>query len=224
MTQPGRTSMATLRWMAQLLRASLLLLCTLPVMAWAQSSPPTTDTASSVVSAPTQARAQVQSLYDYQENQQLMLDAHIHVQLSEEMKTALAHEIPLVFITHIALEEARQFLGIPYDRARVTIEYRTQLQYFGFNQAWVLQNQRNRKVETFSNLDAALDTLGTMSGFALTDLAKLHPDTQYQIKLKLSLDPWQLPSPMLIETLISPSWHLESEWHYITLQSPKSWL
>ncbi|KUJ71201.1 DUF4390 domain-containing protein [Thiomicrospira sp. WB1] len=169
-------------------------------------------------------RIEVRSLYDYQESQQLMLDARIKLTLPSDVVEALHHEIPIAFETDITLDESRSLLGIPYQRNRVRIQYQTRLQYYGFNQAWVLHNQRNQKVQSFSTLEEALDTLGTLSGFALTNLATLHPNTEYHMGVRMSLNRWALPSPMMIDALFSSAWHLDSDWKTIQIQSPKSWL
>lgn len=192
---------------------------------WAQAKTPadtTQETATASPAAP--GRIEVLSLYDYQDNQQLILDARIRLSLPPAVMDALQHEIPMTFQTEINLDESRSLLGIPYQRNRVQIRYQTRLQYYRFNQAWVLHNLRNEKVQSFSSLEEALETLGTLSGFALTNLATLHPNTEYHMGVRMFLDRWTLPSPMMIDALFSPAWQLDSGWESIQIQSPKSWL
>lgn len=168
----------------------------------------------------------IQIIYfnDYQDNQQLVVDASVQFQFQKTVLTALQHEIPLTFNTEIELNEVHSILGMNMHRNRVTIQYQSQLQYFGYNQRYIISNKRNKKVQSFNNLKDALHTLGTLSSFRITDLAELHPNTLYAIKLRVSLNKWQLPTPLIIDALWSSDWHLDSDWSNIQIQSPKSWL
>lgn len=168
----------------------------------------------------------IQIIYfnDYQDNQQLVVDASVQFQFQKTVLTALQHEIPLTFNTEIELNEVHSILGMNMHRNRVTIQYQSQLQYFGYNQRYIISNKRNKKVQSFNNLKDALHTLGTLSSFRITDLAELHPNTLYAIKMRVSLNKWQLPTPLIIDALWSSDWHLDSDWSNIQIQSPKSWL
>lgn len=161
---------------------------------------------------------------DYQQDHQLLLDSESHFHLSEELISALHHEVPLNFKTEIRLVEETKWLGFTFKRTRQSIEYHTQLNAYGFNQRYVLYNNRNRKVQTFQTLESALQTLGTLQAFPVIPLSELHPDQSYRLKMKISLDPWKLPAPLVIESLYNSEWRLSSDWFEVTIHTPKSWL
>lgn len=167
---------------------------------------------------------QILYLNDYQEDQQLVVDASAKFHFPPKVLSAIHHEIPLTFTTEIELNEIRTLLGIPFSRNRTQIVYRTELQYIGYNRTYVIANKRNQKVQSFDSLKEAMKTLGTLSNFRIADLADLHPDTLYAVKMRISLDQWQLPTPLIIDTLWSSDWQLDSDWRSIEIQSPKSWL
>lgn len=192
-----------------------LLLSLLPVLAWASSDTPETENLGQI---------NVLYLNDYQDDQQLKIDAQISINLSDKIKAALVNEVPLFFVTEIELNEQYDFLGFDAIRNRVSIRYETQLRYFSYNRSYVLINQRNQKVQNFSNLKEALRTVGTLDNFKITDLANLHPTTLYKMQLRIRFDPWALPTPMIIDTLFTKGWNLESPWHKIEIHSPNSWL
>jgi hypothetical protein len=171
----------------------------------------------------TKGMIHIDQLSDYHENQQLKVDAQVNIVLSQRMKDALQHEIPLTFETELQLNERFNFLGLNLTRNRVHILYKTKLYYFTYNGLYFITNLRNGQTQSFESLKEALNTLGTIDNFMLTDLAELHPNTRYTLKLRLKFDPWDLPSPLLIETLVSQDWHLSSGWHDVTIQSPSSW-
>lgn len=171
-----------------------------------------------------QADIQVRYLNDYQIDQQLVLDARVDFKLDPMITEAVNHEIPLNFITEIELNESTSLMGFNLSRNRVTIVYESQLNYFGFNQIYVITNKRNQKVQSFSSLSEALRTMGTLSNFNLANLSDLHPDTLYTIKIRVSLNQWKLPTPLILDALWNSAWQLDSGWHQIQIQSPKSWL
>lgn len=166
----------------------------------------------------------IRYLNDYQSDQQLLLDSSIRFSLPDEILKAVQHEIPLTFETEIELNEVHPMLGIEIERNRVHIRYQTQLRYIGFNRRYIISNRRNNQVQAFENLKDALQTLGTLSNFKLTDLADLHPDTTYIINMRVRLNKWELPTPLIIDSLFRQNWHLDSGWRSIEIQSPKSWL
>lgn len=188
----------------------------LPFSLYAQSQTETDE-------QPPAGQIRIDQLSDYHENQQLKADAQINITLSQRMQEALRHEIPLTFETEIELDERFNFLGINLTRNRVHILYKTKLYYFTYNHLYFITNLRNNQTQSFDNLKEALNTLGTLDSFTVTDLAELHPNTRYTLKLRLKFDSWDLPSPLLIETLISNDWRLSSGWHDLTIKSPSSW-
>jgi hypothetical protein len=161
---------------------------------------------------------------DYQQDQKLLLDSESRFKLPEAIVTAINHEIPLTFKTEIRLLEKNQRLGFDYDRTRVSIEYQTHLYVEGVNQRYFLYNSRNLKTQSFTTLESALLTLGTLQSFPIINLAELHPKQHYTLKMRISLDHWQLPAPLLMESLFKSHWQLDSGWFEVDIQTPGSWL
>jgi len=161
---------------------------------------------------------------DYQQEQQLLLDSESHFNLPEAVIKAIHHEVPLTFKTEIVLSEQTQRLGLTFERTRVAIEYDTRLYVVGVNRRYVLHNSRNHNEQSFESLESALLTLGTLQGFPIIQLSELHPKQHYALKMRISLDYWQLPAPLLIESLFANHWQLSSDWHEVSIQTPESWL
>ncbi len=169
------------------------------------------------------ASATVVQILDYQEDQQLLIDANIKIILSEEMQRALKHEIDLFFITKVELEKKTSILALEFFKNQTTIHYKTKLTYSNYSQTYRLTNFRNQQTRQFPTLAEALYTLGAIHHFPITSLANLHPGKTYQIKLKLELLPWKLPSPLIITALTQAEWQLNSDWYKIKIHAPKSW-
>ena len=161
---------------------------------------------------------------DYQQDQKLLFDSESRFNLPEAIITAINHEIPLTFTTEIKLSEKNQRFGIGYERTRVSIKYKTRLYVEGVNRRYFLYNARNLKEQNFNSLESALLTLGTLQSFPIIPLSELHPKQRYTLKMRISLDHWQLPAPLLLEALFKPQWQLNSDWYEVNIQTPGSWL
>jgi len=162
-------------------------------------------------------------LKEHIQDQKLMLSAEIDFKLPEQVVSAIHHDIPILFKTEMVLLEEKSFLGIPFKRVRKSIEYRTELYAYGVSRYYVLYNHRNHKRQTFQTLEDALQTLGTLQALPVMSLTELHPEQVYLFKIRISLDKWRLPPPLLIDALFEPYWQLDSGWQTLKLRTPKSW-
>ncbi|MDG6778941.1 DUF4390 domain-containing protein [Thiomicrorhabdus sp. zzn3] len=166
----------------------------------------------------------IMQVTDYQENEQLLFDSQTQFHLPQALIDAIYNEIPLTFETEIIFTEHQRLIGIKYDRERVNIRYQTQLSYSSFHNRYTLENQRNQNRQHFSSLNKALATLGTLAAFPVLSLSELHPGQKYTLKLRIRLNYWRLPAPMILNALFNPEWQLDSDWFETTLYTPKSWL
>ncbi|HHT00473.1 MAG TPA: DUF4390 domain-containing protein [Thiomicrospira sp.] len=160
---------------------------------------------------------------DYQKDKQLLLDSESVFNLPDEVIEAIHHEVPLSFKTQIELTEASSILGFEYQRTRSLIEYRTVLYAYGVNRVYSLYNNRNQKTQTFKTLEEALKTLATLKAFPIANLLELHSKQRYTLRMRISLDYWNLPAPLILRALFTPYWQLDSQWLETTLTTPLSW-
>ena len=161
---------------------------------------------------------------DYQQDKQLLIDSESRFNLPETVIEAIHHEIPLSFRIQIELTESSQILGIKYQRNRNIIHYNTDIYAYGVNRLYALYNNRNKNAKTFKSIEDALTTLATLQAFPIASLSELHPKQMYTLRMRISLDFWKLPAPLILEALLSPSvWQLDSGWFETSLQTPLSW-
>lgn len=166
----------------------------------------------------------IMQVTDFQEDQLLMFDSQTQFHLPDAVIDAIHNEITLTFETSIIFTEHHRMLGIKYDRERRNIQYQTQLHYSAFNNRYTLTNERNLNTQTFGSLKKALTTLGTLASFPVLSLSELHPGQKYTLKLRIRLNPWRLPAPMVLNSLLDSDWQLNSGWFETTIYTPKSWL
>ncbi len=174
-----------------------------------------------------QAHAQkaisIDKIIDYQQDKQLMIDSASSFNLPEHVIEAIHHEIPLNFKIQIELLEKSKLLGFDYHRVRNQIEFHTELHSAGVNRLYALYNSRNHKAQTFQRLEEALQTLATLQAFPIASLSELHPEQSYTLRMRIKLDYWKLPAPLLIDAIFTDNWLLDSQWYETTLQTPLSW-
>ncbi|UQB42049.1 DUF4390 domain-containing protein [Thiomicrospira microaerophila] len=143
---------------------------------------------------------------------QLLMSAQVDMDLPEEIRQAIEHEIPILFKTQIQLEQQSQFLFFRSRQKQVDISYLTELSYSHFYQRYTLHNLRNNNRLHFSSLDNALQTLGRFDDFLLADLNQLHAGLNYSLKLRISVDWLQLPAPILSHALFNRAWFYNTGW------------
>ncbi len=152
------------------------------------------------------------------QNQQLALTATVDFTLSEEVLSAIYHDIPILFKTEIILFEKSKFLGFPIETTQKKIEYYTELYAYGVNRYYVLYNHRNHKRQTFQTLEDALQTLGTLQALPVVNQSVLLSGKHYFLKVRISLDRWKLPPPLFMNALLNPLWQLDSGWQEVKIQ------
>ncbi|WP_321277244.1 DUF4390 domain-containing protein [Thiomicrorhabdus indica] len=172
---------------------------------------------------PTQNKIVILKVVDYRDKQFLKIDSNSRIQLNDKIFDAINHEINLNFKIQMQLTEANRLLGIPYQRTRKSIDYHVKLLSEGLDQTFHLYNSRNGHTQSFRDIDDALETLSTIKAFEIAELSELHPRQIYTLRIRISLDIWKLPTPLLLEALFTDNWQLNSGWFETTLKAPQSW-
>lgn len=170
-----------------------------------------------------EANIVILKVVDYRDSQHLKIDSNSRITLSERVLNAIDHEVLINFKIQLQLTEANRIMGVPYQRTRKDLEYHVQLFAYGVNRQYMLYNSRNSQMQTFRQLEPALETLSTLKGFEIAELSELHPKQKYTLRMRISLDRWKLPAPLLLEALFSQDWKLDSGWFEVSLTAPQSW-
>ena len=162
-------------------------------------------------------------IIQYRDDQTLKFDSNSLIQLPQRVLTAIDHEVLLNFKIQMQLTETNNILGFEYQRTRKNIDYHVELFAHGFNRKYTLFNTRNAQFREFSQLEPALETLATLKAFDIAELNELHSQQTYTLRIRISLDKWKLPAPLLLEALFSDDWELDSGWYSVSLTAPQSW-
>ncbi|AEG32280.1 hypothetical protein Thicy_1522 [Thiomicrospira cyclica ALM1] len=157
-------------------------------------------------------------LNESQQGGQLLLDAQGDILLSPGLMEAIDKGIKVYFRTQVEVRQQKSGLMAWHQPVITQIDYLTELSYSRFYQRYTLVNQRNGNVRHFQNINQALNTLTRLQSFPLLPMSQLHPGLDYQIRLKFSVDYWQLNAPLLTHALFNRDWRLASRWNHVPVQ------
>ncbi|WP_234968911.1 DUF4390 domain-containing protein [Thiomicrospira sp. ALE5] len=164
------------------------------------------------MAAATPGHINIIHLNESQQNEQLLLDAQGDIALSAGLLEAIDKGITVYIRTEVEVRQLKSGL-MAWHRPIITrLEYLTELSYSGFYQRYTLYNQRNGNLLHFQDINQALNTLTRLQSFPVISMSRLHPGLDYQVRLRFSIDHWQLNAPLLTHALFNPDWRLSSGW------------
>jgi hypothetical protein len=145
-------------------------------------------------------------------HQQLLMQAQLVIDLPQEIRQAIAQEIPILFKTRIRLQQQRNLFIFHLPKPVQRFEYQTELRYSHFYQTYTLHNLRNGNRLSFSQLDEALMVMGRFQDFPITDLSQLHTGLDYQLQVAIAIDWRQLPATLFSHALFNQAWQYSTGW------------
>ncbi len=152
----------------------------------------------------------IKSTHAYTEESTYYLDTLFDFNLTEEADKALHHGISLEIHTHFQLRLKRKWL---WDKtiSEKTIVYR--LEHKPLTKNFLTTNLNTGLRNSYSNLDAALSYINSVSRMELFDQSMLLKDKNYIARIRIFLDIGALPSPMRPQAYFSSNWDMSSKWY-----------
>ena len=147
--------------------------------------------------------------HTYTENEIYFLDAVFDFKLTEEANEALLHGIPLQIHTKFQLRLKRNWLWDKTISEKVVV---VKLEHMPLTNNFLTININTGLRNSYSNLEAALNHINTISGLELFDQALLQVENSYIARIKTYLDIGSLPPPLRPQAYFSSEWDLSSEW------------
>ena len=182
---------------ATLLVATLLVL--LPVMlAWSQ------DSSKRVGSF--EVRSASLTLVDGVQE----LDARLQLVLSAEALKALSSGVTLTIELSLEVIRVRRLM-LDDGEAELSITY--ELQYLPLSQRYIVRSINSGDRDSFATLYSALNNLGRLQSLPVIDDAILNPNSDYRVRLRVSLSTRQYSAPFRFLFFWRDEWDLKSEWY-----------
>ncbi|MDX1519619.1 MAG: DUF4390 domain-containing protein [Gammaproteobacteria bacterium] len=151
----------------------------------------------------------VDSLDSEKVDNQYLLSARVTYTFSEEVLKALEHGVALYFNVQVKTSMKRPLLWDKIIKNEI-LKYR--LEYHPLSQRYLLTDYKTFDHYDFRTLEAALNSMGSIRNFPVTDTGSLSEDGRYQTSIRVSLDGKSLPAPLRPLSYISPDWRLSSNW------------
>ena len=143
-----------------------------------------------------------------EEEDDLVLSAEFHFELTPALEQALEKGIPLYFVIEFELLRKRP-LWFPEKVAQWSITYR--VSYSSLTRQYRVSS--GPLGQTFESLADVQRFLGHVSSRPVARIDDLVKGARYEAGVRERLDVNQLPKPFQINALASREWQLSSDWH-----------
>ncbi len=140
-------------------------------------------------------------------------NAQIHYEFSNGVLEALNNGIPIFITMEIEVYRERWWRN----KNIASLKQTYMLLYHALTEKFVLNNLNSGNQSNYSDLDSALEALGTVNNLPLIDLKLLSKGSTHLVKLRTYLDLESLPGPIRPIAYLSPEWRLESDWYIWSL-------
>lgn len=144
-----------------------------------------------------------------------LLDAAARLALTSTVRDALDSGVDLTIRWEIEVTRRRDW-WLDADVARVVQRYR--LEYHALSLQYVVTNLNTGQRRAYTRLAVALNRIGNLIGFPLVDSVLVEPPQRYTGHVRLLLEQGSLPLPLRPMALLSPSWHLRTQWHELSFE------
>lgn len=143
------------------------------------------------------------------EDSQFMLDARIQYAFSDKALEALDNGVPLTLLVHIQVRPAKSWVWTP---SLVDQSFRYRIRYKPLSESYLVTQLPGAGGRGYVSRDAAINALGDIRDLHLLNRERLEPGTDYQVRIRVSLDVEQLPLPLRPTAYLHPDWKQSSHW------------
>jgi len=137
-----------------------------------------------------------------------LLNATFHIELSPGLEDALKKGVVLYFQTEFDLTRSRWYW---FDEKSALVQRQTRLSYQPLTQQYRIASEGF----TFSakTMSEALQAVGSVGGWRVIDGAQLDSGKAYTASLRMALDLSKLPKPFQVNALNNRDWNVSSDWY-----------
>lgn len=144
-----------------------------------------------------------------------LLDAAARLGLPPAVRDALDNGVALTVRWEVEVTRRRDW-WLDAEAARVVQRYR--LEYHELSLQYVVTNLNTGERRAYTRLAVALNRIGYLRGFPLVDRMLVEPTERYTGHVRMLLEHGTLPLPLRPVALLSPSWHLGTQWHALSFE------
>lgn len=144
-----------------------------------------------------------------------LLDAVARLELTPTVRDALDSGVELTIRWEVEVTRRRDW-WLDADVARIVQRYR--LEYHELSLQYVVTNLNTGQRRAYTRLAVALNRIGNLIGFPLVDRLLVEPPQLYTGHARVLLEHGTLPLPLRPMALLSPAWHLGTQWRELSFE------
>jgi len=153
---------------------------------------------------------EVRSAYVNVDGGVFQLNARMVFPLNDDIRRALKDGVTLYFDLQALVERRRRYW---MDATVVDITLRRELSWHEVSERFVVRDVERGELENFTNLDLALQAIGTVDNWPVVVEPQLDADGSYEIRVRASVRRGSMPDALRTLIWWSDSWHRSSEWY-----------
>ncbi len=161
---------------------------------------------SAVTLAAEKGHIQIESFTLRESAEGYQIDVEADITLNRTLKKALKKGVELYFVTRFLVMKPRWYW---LDEEVARCKERIGLSYHALTRQYRLIHRA--QLQSFTTLEAALQTLGQQSDLLVEEHIPLDQETEYTAILQIWLDVSRLSKPFQLEWLDTQDWNLSSE-------------
>ena len=142
------------------------------------------------------------------------LSAQVRYPLNERIRDALHDGITLSFDLEVAVTRQRRLW---FDADVLKLDVRRDLSYHVVSDRYLLSGAPGQDIETFANIEAALERLGDISDWPIIVDSQLTGEGPWQVNVRAGVRRGRMPDALRALVFWSDAWHRTSEWYRWTL-------
>ncbi len=144
-----------------------------------------------------------------------VLDADINLVLNSTLEDALSKGINLYFLIELEVSRPRDYW---FDETIAEPERKLRIYYHLLLRRYVVEIGYTTR--TTATLGEALAMLGQVEGWQVLDRGALKAGRHYDARLRLRLDPTQLPKPLALGGGGGEKWEIATPWYHWSFDAP----
>src|SRR5262252_7183121 len=156
------------------------------------------------------ARFEIRSAYVEPVDGIYLLTAQLRFDLPDGARQAVRDGVVLTLDVDLVLHRARRFW---FDASVASLAQHYDVSFHALSERFVVRNLNSGEQNSYATLDAALESLASIRGLPVLDVAFIEPGENYEFSLRATLDVRTLPEALRWVLFWKDDWRQRTAWY-----------
>jgi uncharacterized protein DUF4390 len=161
-----------------------------------------------------EARFEIRTAYVEPVDGIYLLTAQLRFDLPDGARQAVRDGVVLTLDVDLVLHRARRFW---FDASVASLAQHYDVSFHALSERFVVRNLNSGEQNSYATLDAALESLASIRGLPVLDVALIEPGENYEFSLRSTLDVRTLPEALRWVLFWKDDWRQRTAWYSWTL-------